>query len=386
MNKKLEIGLAFCPGQYSFLVDGGDFEGPHWKIQEFECLNEGGYFNCPCYYNETYPIINFRGLCPDTLVEHSRYNIKQLTTDPEDIFFVGYQSASITYRNKQWVLSDSRKNVTAKTNATQKSYALGKNNWTISGDRCSGAEEYATLLKLSACKEDEFTCNDGHCVKMKKRCDQLKHCSDGSDEMGCKLLDLDEGYNKLIPPLLIDGKAVLVNVSLILHKIVAINEEELSIELQYEITLKWKENRVNYHNLREGSYLNVLTEKEVGDIWLPLVIYNNTDQLETTRLGAIFEWSTSVMVKREGNFTRSGVEEIDEAEIFKEEENSLVMTQIYTHEFQCVYQLERYPFDTQVELGKHYNNKIEKKTQKNQLRSHFFLDQLSDPQLAGVHH
>ena len=166
--------------------------------------------------------------------------------------------------------------------------------------------------------------------------------------MGCKLVDLDEGYNKLIPPLLIDGKAVLVNVSLILHKIVAINEEELSIELQYEITLKWKENRVDYHNLREGLYLNVLTEKEVGDIWLPLVIYNNTDQLETTRLGAIFEWSTSVMVKREGNFTRSGFEEIDEAEIFKGDENSLVMTQIYTHEFQCVYQLERYPFDTQV--------------------------------------
>ena len=163
--------------------------------------------------------------------------------------------------------------------------------------------------------------------------------------MGCKLLDLDEGYNKLIPPLQIDGKAVLVNVSLILHKIVAINEEELSIELQYEITLKWKENRVNYHNLREGLYLNVLTEKEVGDIWLPLVIYNNTDQLETTRLGAIFEWSTSVMVKREGNFTRSGFEDFDEAEIFKGEENNLVMTQIYTHEFQCVYKLERYPFD-----------------------------------------
>ena len=54
------------------------------------------------------------------------------------------------------------------------------------------------------------------------------------------------------------------------------------------------------------------------------------------------------MVKKEGNFTRSGFEEIDEAEIFKGEENSLVMTQIYTHEFQCVYQLERYPFDTQV--------------------------------------
>ena len=35
-------------------------------------------------------------------------------------------------------------------------------------------------------------------------------------------------------------------------------------------------------------------------------------------------------------------------EIFKGGENSLVMVQSYTHEFQCVYQLEKYPFDTQV--------------------------------------
>ena len=85
-------------------------------------------------------------------------------------------------------------------------------------------------------------------------------------------------------------------------------------------------------------------------LWLPLVIYTNTDQKETTRLGEYGngEWSTSVTVKREGEFTRSSVEEVDETEVFKGEENSLIMQQIYTHEFQCVYQLMKYPFDTQV--------------------------------------
>ena len=42
---------------------------------------------------------------------------------------------------------------------------------------------------------------------------------------------------------------------------------------------------------------------------------------------------------------------LDEIEIFKGEENSLVMEQAYTHEFQCVYQLDKYPFDTQVRLS-----------------------------------
>ena len=88
--------------------------------------------------------------------------------------------------------------------------------------------------------------------------------------------------------------------------------------------------------------------EEINTLWLPLVIYTNTDQQETTRLGCCVEWSTHVVVQREGDFRRSGYEVLDETELFKGEENSLVMVQSYTHEFQCVYQLERYPFDTQV--------------------------------------
>ena len=39
---------------------------------------------------------------------------------------------------------------------------------------------------------------------------------------------------------------------------------------------------------------------------------------------------------------------MDEAEIFEGAENRLTMNQTYTWEFQCKYQLQRYPFDTQV--------------------------------------
>ena len=62
-----------------------------------------------------------------------------------------------------------------------------------------------------------------------------------------------------------------------------------------------------------------------------------------------WEWSTGVSVIKEGNFTRSGIEEVDEAEIFEGEENTLMMTQTYSHKFQCKYKLIKYPFDTQVE-------------------------------------
>ena len=65
-------------------------------------------------------------------------------------------------------------------------------------------------------------------------------------------------------------------------------------------------------------------------------------------LGWITEWVTRVFVVKEGNFTRSGLDEVDESEIFEGDENTLMMTQTYTHEFQCKYKLQQYPFDTRV--------------------------------------
>ena len=142
---------------------------------------------------------------------------------------------------------------------------------------------------------------------------------------------------------------VPVRVSLTLLKVVDIKEVDYSIELQIQINIQWKEIRATYHNLKPETYLNALSLEEITSLWLPLVVYTNTDQHETTRLGdGNWEWSTYVSVKRDGNFTRSGYDMVDETELFKGNENTLIMTQSYTHEFQCSYQLGRYPFDIQV--------------------------------------
>ena len=61
-----------------------------------------------------------------------------------------------------------------------------------------------------------------------------------------------------------------------------------------------------------------------------------------------WEWNTSVFVVKGGIFTRASSLETDEAEIFWGEQNKLTMTQAYTWEFQCPYQLSKYPFDHQV--------------------------------------
>ena len=175
------------------------------------------------------------------------------------------------------------------------------------------------------------------------------NCWDKSDENGCQLIIFEKNYNKNIPPIgeETDGSAN-VSISITLMKIVEIEEVDHSIHLQFQISVWWKENRVKYQNLKEETSLNILTEDDFNRIWLPLIVFDNTDQKETTRLGMDWEWATRVTVTREGNFTRSEIEEVDEVEIFEGDENRLTMNQTYTWEFQCQYELQRYPFDTQV--------------------------------------
>ena len=64
-----------------------------------------------------------------------------------------------------------------------------------------------------------------------------------------------------VPPITTTSKtnhtivAVPANVSMVLMKFVHIDEEEHSIEFQYEIILEWADNRVTFHNLKKVSFV-----------------------------------------------------------------------------------------------------------------------------------
>ena len=90
-----------------------------------------------------------------------------------------------------------------------------------------------------------------------------------------------------IPPIISENGEkypAKVNVSIDLQKVVDINEEDYSIEIQFEITFEWKENRATYLNLKANSSPNALNQRDIEKLWLPEVIYENTDQKKSTRL------------------------------------------------------------------------------------------------------
>ena len=322
---------------------------------ETTCINNRA---CPCKYGQP-PVLLLRGTCQYSYFDY-KYTPKQLAGLPEDVFLIGQLATQIRYNesSQEWVITDARAGVMGKSGASKESYALGKQEWTVTNDvfACNKGGPYTTLLKLSGCDpEGEFTCNNGQCVTMEERCDQIPDCRDKSDERECQLLVTEERYNRKVAPITSLGETdktiepVKVNISISLLKIVGMEEVHHKIDIQFEITLAWKENRATYQNLKKKTSLNALTDEDIGKLWLPYVIYANTDMKEAVQLEDSLK--TTIVVNREGNFTRSDMKYIDEVESFEGKENKLVMSQTYTKSFQCQYNLQKYPFDTQVNIA-----------------------------------
>ena len=306
-----------------------------------DCNPHGYKMFCACQNDRStsgIPRLLLRGVCPHSNLRTRDplrglyFTAESNAGHPRDIGFVGGMSSRIDFNrtSNQWTLQDTLSDTTAKTEAKKDTFILGKYNWTILNDdkqcQTDGDLLYKTELKLTGCNQGfifdksgnmvnitndgEFTCNNGQCVSMRDRCDHYPDCDDKSDEIGCNLLNIIEGYNKKVPPFKKEKFSdtpitpINVDVSMRLLNIVSMDEVENRIEFQFEIILEWKDYRLTYSNLKNETYLNSLTEADINAIWLPLVIYDNTDQKETTRLGWIDEWSTEVTVLREGSFKR----------------------------------------------------------------------------------
>ena len=310
-----------------------DLHAWSWKWRAISC-NDGGAAKmmCPCKYDHSKPHrIFLRGLCVSSPFGKSLwYTPRQTPVNFADIYYVGGVSTRIEFNNNTWHIYDLTSDVTATSSADHDTFVLGKRNWTIQNDhkQCQDSNgqgavgEFKTELKLTGCKQGvksykgawlstddgEFTCNDGQCVSMRKRCDRLSDCDDRSDEENCNLVNLMKGYNKKNPPFSrLQNDTIVptdVKVSMRLLRIVDIDEVDHTIDFQFEIILEWNDHHLTFNNLKEEEYLNSLTDDEIQNIWLPLLVYDNTDQKETTRLGVAWEWSTSVTVAREGDFQR----------------------------------------------------------------------------------
>ena len=113
---------------------------------------------------------------------------------------------------------------------------------------------------------------------------------------------------------------------------------------QFKLYLEWFDSRVTFFNLNNNQLLNTLVQDEKQKIWTPSLIFDNTDEKIRTKT----DDESLISVKREGNFTINTTDNVDNVYMYDGAENSLQMSRVYQIGWICEYQMNWYPFDTQV--------------------------------------
>ena len=285
-------------------------------------------------------VLRLRGLCKRSKID-THYTLNYYPNGT--IYFLGIFGTDIRYDQLLWRMNVNMESTKAFTTAEEQSFILGKHEWTIErdSDKCHNDKLEKSQLKMSGCSEAHFTCNNGDCVMMKERCDQMLNCKDGSDEENCKTVVLEKSYRKVAPPALLgaDSKVIpaTVEVSFTLLDISAIREADNEIDIKFMIELKWTEPRATYHNLKQDISQNNLEYSESSQLWIPNLIYRNNKDNDDIASGFA---KSKIKIGRKGIFTRSGLESVDEIEIFRGEDNPIILVQSYTKVFKCQYSLK----------------------------------------------
>ena len=243
-----------------------------------------------------------------------------------------------------------RKDFLATSKAEKNSFLLGRQKWTIYNDSsaCSQTSPYTTILKLTGCSQDEFTCDDGSCIKMTSRCDAKNDCPDDSDEDECKTFVQNLGYNQFRPPPPMDNQTEhVVYYSLDIKNIFEINEKDGFFRCKIYLKRKWYDRRVTFQNLKNDAAANMINPEDQSLLWRPFSIYNNVeDTSKYAKADRKDEWR--VIPVSNINFVPADVSVLYNTYFFDGESNMISYEHAHTVEWLCAFHMEWYPFDTQV--------------------------------------
>ena len=291
------------------------------------------------------PFLYVRGLCPESVFDTV---IKFSLNKDGHVEYFGERNTFIEfdYKRTTWVMTSlPYPEVSAKALAPGQTLALGSKSWVIKNDRC-GEEYEEKLLKITSCTEGFFTCRDGRCVDISKRCNSINDCTDWSDEENCNLIVFPKSYFKTFAPFdFVDNKLIKgeVQVSVDILDIIDVSENTKSVKLKYILYLRWKDLRLTYRNLQTDSMSNQLNAAQMTQIWFPILTFTNTENTKKV----IMDEETKVVIIKRGEPSYSAITDVDENSIYTGNENYLLYNRTYTKRFLCDFKLALYPFDTQ---------------------------------------
>ena len=135
------------------------------------------------------PTLTLRGLCKDALMdtqyklaEPEPYDLDQDLSTPfvyggDDVGGYVGPKGWVIFRNrtdKRWWMTHYYYKDLSLTMMTQNMLPLGRHKWKIENNVCNeGTTNYQTL-QLSSCDQGQFTCDDGKCLDISQRCNNIE--------------------------------------------------------------------------------------------------------------------------------------------------------------------------------------------------------------------
>ena len=123
-----------------------------------------------------------------------------------------------------------------------------------------------------------------------------------------------------------------------------IKEIEQILQLKFNLRMTWVDARLDFFNIKLKETMNVISMAELNRIWLPIIIFDNTEEGQIT----INDDKAAATISRTGKGTGSDSSISEDIDIYKGSENSITLSRLYNIDFFCDYDMRWYPFDAQT--------------------------------------
>ena len=125
---------------------------------------------------------------------------------------------------------------------------------------------------LSLCKNNEYTCNSGHCIDIKKICNYDRDCADSSDEKNCDAARKHQGYyDRRLSPASDAKNPTKLSLSFQLDRVIQINMDNSIVKLTLAVVAEWKDSRLAFNNLLLENKTTLVLKEVADTFWHPKI-------------------------------------------------------------------------------------------------------------------
>lgn len=136
-------------------------------------------------------------------------------------------------------------------------------------------------------------------------------------------------------------------------------EVSFNYHAKFLLTVKWNDHRLQFADLKDVMFKNLIGSPEKETLWIPPLIFNNSEKNTMVTLDREpGDPVANILVEKRGKPTFAPPSVLDETSFYPGSESLVVYKTEYNMLLSCIYDLVYYPFDTQtctIEVSKNGN-------------------------------